>query len=75
MGTAKTAARSNGAAAAAPDVDEPTTEHKLNQLIWLHDELMRRHAALAAVVAELLAEKLQPQMRQAILSQLMGGKT
>lgn len=75
-------APTNGAADAPLNPDQMTTEEKLDVLIWLHAEmhvrtslLAEQFAKVAAALAALLAQQMQPQVHQAILSQFLGTAT
>lgn len=48
-------------------------QEQLNLMAWLHAELAAKCERMAAAVAAMLSQQMQPQMQQAILSRLMGG--
>ena len=57
---------------APPVEDYPTVEDQLRLCAWLIAELQFRNLRLATTLAGMLAQQMQPQVQQSVLSQLMG---
>jgi len=62
-------APSNGA---EPEAPPPTVEQQLQLCAWLIAELQYRNLRLATTLATMVAQQMQPQVQQSVLTQLLG---